>query len=173
MRAEPAKVRDAATPLYKAGDMVICNFPYSAAPSKPGPEPHTVIYLGATRLPTGGVAAIVTYTTTQYSNRAEALPPDEVQVDPEVARSFGQKPFTAHAHKLAVVPFDRSFFPRIEDPPAFGKTGHAPRPVMDKVITAVDRARKPGATRPVEVYGPGTRIPPRVAQSRREHGAYR
>lgn len=108
---------------FELGDFVRCNFPYSEAPDRPGPEEHLGLCLGTLEAAHGRVAIVAAYTTSQPWPADVPLPPGMHRISQAQATAMGQqKAFIIDGRKIAFMPLDRRFFPMLDEP-GHGKVG--------------------------------------------------
>ena len=159
--------REAATALYKPGNMVWCNFPYDDAPNAPAKERHACLYMGTVKLRNGETRLQMVYTTSQAQQRADTDQHYHIRVGAADAKAAGdQRPFVVCAEKVALLPATREFFPNLvpeERERGYGLVGHAGPHIRIPTLKAIVRLEKeePGPNRTLRVYGPESSLTPR------------
>ena len=102
---------------FKPRQFVWCQFPYIEEPLRPGPQEH-VGYVADVRLIDGNAHLTVMsiYTTTTPWESGVQFPPGIIPVEPSMAERMNQRGFVMDARKVAFIPVNRVFFPRLADP---------------------------------------------------------
>jgi len=86
-------------------------------PLRPGPQDH-VGYVADIRRIDGNahLTVMAIYTTTTPWEQGVKLPLGIIPVEPAMAQSMNQKGFVMDARKIAFMPVNRDFFPRLAEP---------------------------------------------------------
>lgn len=102
---------------FKPRQFVWCQFPFMEEPLRPGPTEH-IGYVGDVRRIDGNahLTVMALYTTTRPWEPGVRLPPGVIPVEPAVAEKMNQKGFVLDARRIAFVPVNNSFFPRLAEP---------------------------------------------------------
>jgi hypothetical protein len=104
-------------PPFLPGQFVWCRFPYSEAPLPPG-DKERVVYVADVRQHAGRQMFTVMplcRTTVQWE-RGTPLPLGVIPVAIGAAAKMKQKPFVIDARRIAFVPANESYFPRLRAP---------------------------------------------------------
>jgi hypothetical protein len=104
-------------PVFRPRQFVWCRFPYMEEPLRPGPQEH-VGYVADIRQIGGNAhfTVMTLYTTTTPWEPDVRLPLGVIPVEPAMAERMNQKGFVMDARKIAFVPVNSAFFPRIGEP---------------------------------------------------------
>ncbi|MBL9035787.1 MAG: hypothetical protein JNN33_13545 [Rhodospirillaceae bacterium] len=107
------------SPPFQPGQFVWCRFPFFEAPLSPG-EKERIVYVADIRQhPARRVLTVMSlYTTTRTWDADAARPLGIIPVDAAAAARMNQKPFVIDARRIAFVPLDEAFFPRLRTPDA-------------------------------------------------------
>lgn len=102
---------------YRPRRFVWCRFPFMEAPLRPGPK-ERVAYLADIRQIAGKshLTAMAIYTTTTRWAPDIPLPFGVLIVEPALAAAMDQKSFVLDARKIAFIPINRAYFPRLGVP---------------------------------------------------------
>lgn len=102
---------------FQARQFVWCQFPYMEEPLRPGPKEH-VAYVADIRQIHGKhhLTVMAIYTTTTPWQSGVPLPLGVIPVESEIAQKMQQKSFVMDARKVAFIPADLTFFPRLKSP---------------------------------------------------------
>jgi hypothetical protein len=86
-------------------------------PLRPGPKEH-VGYVADIRRINGNphLTVMSIYTTTTPWDQGITLPPGIIPVEPAMAQVMNQKSFVMDARKIAFIPVNPDFFPRLAEP---------------------------------------------------------
>lgn len=105
------------SPPFKPRQFVWCQFPFMEEPLRPGPEEH-VGYVADIRRINGNAHLTVMsiYTTTTPWQPGVKLPLGLIPVEPAMAQKMNQKAFVMDARKIAFIPVNQAFFPRLVNP---------------------------------------------------------
>jgi hypothetical protein len=104
-------------PPYQTRQFVWCQFPYMEAPLRPGPKEHIGYIADVRRLGANAHLTVMSlYTTTRPWQPGIPLPAGIIPVETEMARRMRQKGFVLDARRVAFLPIDLSFFPRLAQP---------------------------------------------------------
>lgn len=104
-------------PTFRWRQFVWCQFPYAEEPLRPGPKEH-VGYIADIRRIEGNTHLTVMslYTTTTPWRPGTPLPLGIIPVEPSMARKMNQKGFVMDARRIAFIPVNTMFFPRLATP---------------------------------------------------------
>jgi hypothetical protein len=104
-------------PPFRLRQFVWCQFPFMEEPLRPGPEEH-VSYVADIRHIAGNAHLTVMsiYTTTTPWELGVKLPLGIIPVEPTMAQKMNQKGFVMDARKVAFIPVNQAFFPRLAEP---------------------------------------------------------
>jgi hypothetical protein len=104
-------------PPFKPRQFVWCQFPYMEQPLRPGPKEH-VGYVADIRQINGSAHLTVMsiYTTTAQWEPGARLPLGVILVEPAMAQKMNQKGFVMDVRKVAFIPVNLAFFPRLGEP---------------------------------------------------------
>jgi hypothetical protein len=102
---------------FLPGRFVWCRFPFSEKPGEPGDKEHIGYIADIRRNPAGRLVVMVLYTTSRQWEDFAPKPLGILSVDLERARAMGQeRPFVLDARRIAFLPVDPAFFPRLSRP---------------------------------------------------------
>jgi hypothetical protein len=99
---------------FQVRQFVWCQFPYLEEPLRPGPKEH-VAYVADIRQLNGKahLTVMAIYTTTTPWRAGARLPLGVIPIESEIAMKMQQKSFVMDARKIAFIPVDQTFFPRL------------------------------------------------------------
>jgi len=102
---------------FQVRQFVWCQFPYLEEPLRPGPKEH-VAYVADVRQIRGKahLTVMAIYTTTSPWQEGVKLPLGIIPIESEIARRMKQKSFVMDARKIAFIPVNSAFFPRMATP---------------------------------------------------------
>jgi hypothetical protein len=102
---------------FQVRQFVWCQFPYLEEPLRPGPKEH-VAYVADVRQIRGRahLTVMAIYTTTTPWKTGAKLPLGVIPIASEIAQQMKQKSFVMDARKIAFIPVDPAFFPRMATP---------------------------------------------------------
>jgi hypothetical protein len=102
---------------FQVRQFVWCQFPYLEEPLRPGPKEH-VAYVADVRQIRGKahLTVMAIYTTTTPWEEGIKLPVGVIPIESEIARQMKQKSFVMDARKIAFIPVNSAFFPRMATP---------------------------------------------------------
>jgi hypothetical protein len=102
---------------YKPQQFVWCKFPYIEEPLSPGPKEHVGYVLDIRQLEDSAyITVVLLYTTTAPLTEGAQLPLGVIAVDAALAKRMKQRPFFLDARKIAAIPANTEFFPRLQKP---------------------------------------------------------
>lgn len=102
---------------YKPRQFVWCQFPFMEEPIRPGPKEHVGYVADIRQL--GGNAHLTVmsiYTTTTPWEPGVKLPLGLIPVEPAMAQKMNQAGFVMDVRRVAFIPVNRAFFPRLGEP---------------------------------------------------------
>lgn len=101
---------------FRPRQFVWCQFPFMEEPLRPGPVEH-VGYVADIRRIDGNphVTVMSIYTTTTPWQPGARLPLGVIPVEPGMAEKINQKGFVMDARKIAFIPVNLAFFPRLTE----------------------------------------------------------
>jgi hypothetical protein len=103
-------------PPFRPRQFVWCRFPYMEDPLRPGPGMHIGYVADVRRIDGNAHFTVMSiYTTTTAWEPGVELPQGVIPVDPTLARMMNQKGFVMDARRVAFIPVNRAFFPRLDD----------------------------------------------------------
>lgn len=102
---------------FQVRQFVWCQFPYLEEPLRPGPKEH-VAYIADVRQIRGKahLTVMAIYTTTTPWQEGVKLPLGVIPIASEIAQQMKQKSFVMDARKIAFIPVNSAFFPRMATP---------------------------------------------------------
>jgi hypothetical protein len=102
---------------FQVRQFVWCQFPYLEEPLRPGPREH-VAYIADVRQIRGKahLTVMAIYTTTTPWQEGVKLPLGVIPIASEIAQQMKQKSFVMDARKIAFIPVNSAFFPRMATP---------------------------------------------------------
>jgi hypothetical protein len=102
---------------FQVRQFVWCQFPYLEEPLRPGPKEH-VAYVADARQIRGKahLTVMAIYTATAPWQAGAKLPLGIIPIASEIAQQKKQKSFVMDARKIAFIPVNQAFFPRIATP---------------------------------------------------------
>lgn len=104
-------------PPFKPRQFVWCQFPFMEEPLRPGPEEHVGYVADIRRIDGNAHLTVMSiYTTTTPWEPGVKLPLGIIPVEPTMAEKMNQRGFVMDARKIAFIPVNRAFFPRLADP---------------------------------------------------------
>lgn len=104
-------------PPFKPRQFVWCQFPFMEEPLRPGPEEHVGYVADIRRIDSNAYLTVMSiYTTTIPWEPGVKLPLGVIPVEPTMAEKMNQKGFVMDARKVAFIPVNRDFFPRLAAP---------------------------------------------------------
>lgn len=102
---------------FAPGQFVWCRFPYFEAPLAPGDKERIVYVVDVRQLAGRNLLTVVSlYTTTRAWDPDLPLPPGVIPVSAATAVRMKQKPFVIDARRIAFLPVNEAFFPRLGAP---------------------------------------------------------
>lgn len=140
---------------FVPGQFVWCRFPYFEAPLAPG-DKERIVYVADIRQLAGRnlLTVMSLYTTTRTWDPDLPLPPGIIPVAAPLAEKMKQKPFVTDARRIAFVPVNEDFFPRLRSPGGgavfeVGKPSHRQvENVLAKLVNRPDLVRVLGPDAP-------------------------
>lgn len=99
---------------FQVRQFVWCQFPYMEEPLRPGPKEH-VAYVADIRQIHGKthLTVMAIYTTTTPWRSGVRLPLGVIPIESEIAQKMKQKSFVMDARKIAFIPVNQTYFPRL------------------------------------------------------------
>ena len=102
---------------YSSRQFVWCQFPFSEDPLQPGPKEHVGYVADVGQIGENvHYTVMALYTTTSQWKAGENLPLGIIPVDLQSAGAMNQKQFVMDARRVAFIPLNAEFFPRIVTP---------------------------------------------------------